>query len=455
MLDTRILGGTLVSPDGTADLDLGILDGRIAGVYERGAAPDARATIAADGLLVLPGIIDVHFHCRAPGFPEREDFDSGTQAAAAGGVTTVFEMPMAYPGVHTAAILNDRRALLERTAHVDVALWGGGGSTEQDIAEMAEAGAIGFKFFLHAVPAGREIEFAGLTAVDSPSVYRALQRVKATGLPAAIHCEDNDLIQTFTAELQAAGDVGPSAHERSRPGFVETVAVSKVLTLNEAVGARIHFPHISTARATELIADARRWGQAVTVETCPHYLLVEWATVERLGPYAKINPPIRPDAERIALWSALCDRRVDIVASDHAPYSAVDKEVGWVDIFKSTSGYPGVETMGPLLFDRALAGELSLSRAVELLSSRPAEVFGLAQKGSLQPGGDADLLLLDPNGSWTIEPDKLFTRSKASARLFAGSRLRGRIVATYLRGEAAFAEGRIANPPGTGRFVRP
>jgi dihydroorotase-like cyclic amidohydrolase len=334
MLDTRVVGGTLVSPGGTSDLDLGILDGRIVGVYERGTGPDARKTVEADGLLVLPGIVDVHFHCRAPGFPEREDFDSGTQAAAA---------------------------------------------------------------------------------------------------------RPNGTLQRWRRPVRLASS---SSCMPCRLG-------------GRSVGARIHFPHISTARATELIADARRWGQSVTVETCPHYLLVDWATVERLGPHAKINPPIRPDAERTALWDALGDRRVDIVASDHAPYSAVDKEIGWVDIFKSTSGYPGIETMGPLLFDRALNGQTSLSRAVELLSSRPAEVFGLARKGSLQPGADADLLLLDPNASWTIEPDQLFTRSKASARLFAGRALRGRIVATYLRGEAAFAGGEIANAPGTGRFVRP
>ena len=455
MLDTRITGGTIVSASGSAELDLGIVDGLIAGVYAPGQAPEAAETIAADGLLVMPGIIDAHFHCRAPGFPEREDFDSGTQAAAAGGVTTIFEMPMAYPGVHTAAILEDRRALLERTAHVDVALWGGGGAAEQDIAEMAEAGAIGFKFFLHGVPAGREIEFAGLTATDSPSVYRALQRIQATGLPAAIHCEDNDLIQTFTAELQAAGDVGPTAHERSRQGFVETVAVSKVLTLNEAVGARIHFPHISTVRATELIARARDDGQALTIETCPHYLMVRDEAIERLGPYAKINPPIRSEAEQARLWGAVYDRRVDIVASDHAPYTFADKESGWTDIFKCTSGYPGVETMGPLMIDRALRGELTMERVVELLSCRPAEIFNLPSKGKLQPGADADLLLLDPQATWTIEPDRLFTRSKATARLFAGQSLRGRIKATYVRGQAAFAGGAVVNDPGYGRFVRP
>lgn len=455
MLDTRVVGGSLVSPQGTAALDLGIREGRVAGVYERGEAPEARQTIQADGLLVLPGIIDAHFHCRAPGFPEREDFDTGTQAAAAGGTTTVLEMPIAYPGVHTAAILNERRGLAEQTAHVDVALYGGGGASERDILEMADAGAIAFKFFLHAPPAGREYEFAGLTAVDSPSAFRALQRIKATGRPAVVHCEDNDLIQTLTAELQAAGDLGPSAHERSRPGFVEVTAVSQLLSLNEAVGARVHFPHISTVRATELIADARQRGQWVSIETCPHYFLVDPALIEQLGPYAKINPPIRSAADQAGLWSAIRDRRVDVIASDHAPYTLADKEVGWQDIFKSTSGYPGIETMGPLLYDQALNGALSMSRAVELLSARPADIFDLPHKGTLEPGADADLVLFDPSATWTIDPEQLFTRSKATARLFAGRTLRGRILATYVRGQAAYADGRIANAPGSGRFVRP
>ncbi len=457
VLDARVIGGTVVSGRGSARVEVGIADGRIAGLYEPAGAPDARETIQADGLLILPGIVDAHFHCRAPGHPEREDFDTGTQAAAAGGATTVFEMPIAFPGVHTGAIVRARRELGERAAHVDFALWGGGGAEiDRDVQDMADEGVIGYKIFLHSAPAGREKEFEGLTAIDNPSLFRALSRIKPTGLPTAIHCEDDELIHAFTDELRARGDVGPAAHEKSRQSFVEAVAVSKVLLLAEAVGTRIHFPHISTARAVELVADAKRRGQPVSLETCPHYLLFDSGAVDKLGPFAKVNPPLRPKSDQEALWQGIRDRVVDIVASDHAPYTVEEKEVGWQEIFAAPSGAPSIETMGPALFDRALAGDLTMSRAVELLSEQPAELFRIAhRKGFVRPGADADLLLFDPHSSWTVEANKLFTRSNGSARLFEGRTLRGRIVASYVRGVAAYRDGRIANAPGTGQYLRP
>ncbi len=456
-LDARVVGGTVVSGSGSGRLDLGIADGRIVGLYEPGQAPDARESIQADGLLVLPGIVDAHFHCRAPGHPEREDFDSGTQAAAAGGATTVFEMPIADPGVHTGAILRERRALGERAAHVDFALWGGGGAeTDQDILDMAAEGAIGYKIFLHSAPAGREREFEGLTAVDNASLFRALRRIKRTGLPTAIHCEDDKLISAFTEELRARGETGPAAHEQSRQGFVEAVAVSNVLLLAEAIGARVHFPHISTSAAVEMIGAAKRRGQPVSLETCPHYLLFERSIVDQLGPFAKINPPIRPMSDQQALWAGIREGVVDIVASDHAPYTVEEKEQGWQDIFKAPSGSPSVETMGPALFDRALAGDLTLSRAVQLLSERPAALFSIAdRKGFLRPGADADFLLFDPSASWTVQAEKLFTRSRGSARLFEGRTLRGRLLATYVRGAPVYRDGQIANAAGSGWFVSP
>jgi len=438
-------------------LDVGISGGRIASLHEAGGAPDAGETIDADGLLILPGIIDAHFHCRAPGHPEREDFDTGTQAAAAGGATTVLEMPIAWPGVHSASILRERRELGEQQSHVDFALWGGGGAkSESDIRGMADEGAIGFKIFLHAAPSGREKEFEGLTAVDNVSLFRALGRVAATGLPAAIHSEDDELIQGFTAELRAAGDTSPAAHERSRPDFVEAVAVSKVLLMAEATGTRVHFPHISSAKAVELVAGGKKKGLPLTLETCPHYLLFDESAVAELGPFAKINPPLRPAGNSDALWAGIASGVVDIVGSDHAPYKVEEKELGWTDIFAAPAGSPSIETMGPALWDAAFRGLLTINRVVELLSERPAEIFKLAgRKGFIRPGADADFILLDPNDTWTVRAEEMFSRSKASARLFEGRRLQGRIRATYLRGAAAYESGQIRNQSGVGQFLRP
>lgn len=457
MLDTRVVGGTVVSATGSSRLDVGVAGGRFVGLYAAGWAPEARETVQAAGLLVLPGVVDAHFHCRAPGHPEREDFDSGTQAAAAGGVTTICEMPTAVPAVRDAATFRDRRAFASRQAHVDFALWAGGGAhSAADIQGMAAEGAIGYKLFLHAAPPGREVEYAGVTATDTASLYQSLAWIQPTGLPLAIHCEDDALIHARTEQLRARGEVGPRAHAASRPPFVEAVAVSTVLILAEEVGTRVHFPHVSTAHGLELVAAAKRRGRPVSVETCPHYLLFEADVADRAGPFAKINPPIRSAADRQALWSGIRDRTVDVVASDHAPYTLEEKEAGWQDVFRAPSGCPGAELMAPALLDRALRGELSLERVVELVSERPATLFGLGRrKGAVQPGRDADLVLFDPAGSWLVRTDRLLSRSGGSARLYEGMALRGRVVATYVRGRPAYQDGAIVNDLGAGEFVRP
>jgi allantoinase len=456
MLDLLVVNGTLVTPYGRQQVDLALAGGRVAAHYLPGEAPSAARTLDADGLLILPGIVDAHFHCRAPGHPEREDFATGTQAAAAGGATTVLEMPIAYPGVHSGEVLRARRELGEQQAHVDFGLYGGGGSSLEGIRSMAAEGAIAYKIFLHAAPAGREYEFEGLTATDTRSLYQAFARIAPTGLPCAVHSEDDDLIEVRTAELRARQEIGPAAHQESRPDFVEAVAVSKVLLLAEALDVRLHLPHISTARSVELVRAARQRGQRVSLETCPHYLLANSDDVERIGAFAKINPPIRPEADRQALWQAIREGVVDIIASDHAPYAAAEKSRPAAAIFDLPSGAPGIETMGPGIFDRALAGEITLEQAVGLLSQRPAELFGLfPRKGSLEPGSDADLLLFDPDGQWTVERSKLFTKSREAARLFDGREFRGRIVRTLVRGETVYQDGRIVGPGGHGQFVRP
>ncbi len=455
MLNLKITGGTLVTAQGQSRQDLGIADGRIAGLYPSGQAPDAEETVDAGGLLVFPGFVDAHFHCRAPARPDREDWTTGTASAAAGGVTTILEMPIADPGVHSAEVVRERRTLGERDAVVDFGLYGGGGAARDDILGMAAEGVIGFKIFLHAAPPGREREFLGLTATDTPSLHRALSWITETGLPCAMHCEDNAIIEQRMAELRAAGRTDPPAHHASRPPFVEALAVAQVLVLARETGAQVHFPHISTGWAGRMIADAKSQGLPVTLETCPHYLLFDEESTAELGPFAKINPPIRAREDRLAMVELVRSGAVDVIGSDHAPYTVEEKERGWADVFAVPAGSPSIQTMAPALLDRAVAGDFRLEDVARLLSEAPARRFNLPHKGRLEPEADADLALWDPSGHWTVRLDDLFSTSRASARIYDGRAFRGRITRTLLRGRTVYQDGQLTAEPGTGRFLRP
>lgn len=457
MLDLVIQNGLLVTPRGQQPLDLGVADGSVAGWFVRGRGLEAAETIDAGGLWVLPGIVDAHFHCRAPAHPEREDFQSGTGAAAAGGVTTIFEMPITTPAATTGAVIRSRRELGEREAYIDFALWAGGGDTSQeDVDSCAAEGAIGFKIFTHRAPPGRESEFVGLAATGPVALRRSLERIAQTGLPATVHSESDELLYERIEQLQAAGRTDPRAHGESRPPYVEDAAVSMLLVLAEATGARVHVAHASTRGTVERVRAARRRGLEVSMETCPHYLVCTEDDFERVGPYGKVNPPLRSAEHVAALWEGLADGTIDVVASDHSPYTVDEKEAGWTDIWKAGAGLPSIEFLGPLLLAAVQDGRITLERALWVLTEGPARLGGLyPRKGTLDPGCDADVVLYDPAASWTVQLDRLFCKSRQLARLFEGWTIRGRVVRTLVRGMTVYERGQIVGRPGHGQQVWP
>lgn len=456
MLDLLIRNGEVVTTVGINALDVGILNGTIAGLYAPGTAPAAKEEIDAGGLLVLPGVVDAHVHCRAPGHPEYEDFGSATRAAAAGGVTTMCEMPVSSPSVHNAAIVRARRELGEKECYVDFALWGAGGASEDDVLAMAEEGVCAFKVFLHAAPAGRESEFEGICVTDNYGLFNTLANTRQTGRYCALHAEENDYIRVLTDRLKAAGRNDPAAHGESRPPFVENTAVSKLLLLAEELEAPLYLPHTSTAGAVAMVREARARGVDVVLETCPQYLFFDESVMERVGPFGRINPPIRSSLEVDALWEALFDSTLDIVSSDHSPFALSDKEPYWQNIWAAPSGHPGLETLGPSLFSEAVAGRVPWSRVVDVLSERPARVLGFyPKKGAIVPGADADLLLFDPKVEWVVKREEMFTRARDIARLFDDYQMHGKIKRTLVRGTTVYDNGEIVGQAGHGRFVRP
>ncbi|MEM7343813.1 MAG: amidohydrolase family protein [Chloroflexota bacterium] len=456
-MDLAIINGKVVTEHTIYTADVGVSEGRIVALTTPGTLPPAKETVDATDLLVLPGAIDIHFHARTPAYPERGDFYTETRAAAAGGVTTIYEMPISKPGCATPEIFRNRRQLAEAQCVVDFALFGAPGTLNRtDVLEMVEEGAIAFKIFMHRAPLGREDEFIGICLTDDDSLHQALKLVKETGKRLVVHCESDDMLEAGIARLLEAERHDLQAHMDSRPPVVEAVAVARLLTLAEDTGTPVHVAHVSSAHALRVIERFQRDGLDVTAETCPHYLFFDETDYLRLGPYAKINPPIRSADNQAALWQGIADDSLGIVTTDHSTYLVKEKERGWKGVWRSPSGAPGVQTLVPIMMTAALQGRLPLTQVVRLLCSEPARLFDIApRKGALLPGADADICLYDPRPATTMRYEDMVSQARDVDKLYRDVPLQGKVTATFVRGIKAFADGEVLAPAGTGRFVKP
>lgn len=447
MLDLRIVNGTVTTDGRSEPLDLGIENGTITDLSPHGSVMRARAEIDASGLAVLPGVVDAHFHCRAPSATTELGFASETRAAAAGGVTTIFEMPIATPACSTPEVFRIRRDLVEREASINVALYAGAVVAPERAAEMAELGAIAFKLFTTAPPAGRESQFEGLSATDPGQMLDALSAVAGVGRVCVVHAENNPLIGYFAAHRRPQDGIS------ARPPVIEALEIGTIGALAIEAGARVHVAHVTSRRALAALGAIQAMGAAATGETCPQYLAFDSALVDRHGGIARIAPPLREPADREALWSALADGRIEFVASDHAPFP-VEQKTG-VEFEKAPLGLPTVELLLPVVLDGAARGRLPLPLAVELVSSRPARVFGLeGRKGSIAVGADADIVLANLSETFRPGPDTLLSRGRGCGVAYDGLELRARVKKTIVGGTVVYSDGEIVEEH-RGRFVRP
>lgn len=318
---------------------------------------------------------------------------------------------------------------------------------------LADEGVIGFKAFSHGVPSGREAEFIGLCAPDNAKLFSSLSGIAPTGLPCAIHAEDNLLLEQGIEKMRRAGRSDILAHADSRPAYVEAAAIASLLVFAEELSVRLHLPHVSSSWGVKLAMQAKERGVDVSVETCPHYLVFDREDMERAGVYAKINPPLRSPDEQHSLWRAVHERGVDIIASDHSPYLPEEKQAG--DVWSAPAGHPELDAAFPAILSKVADGLLSYSHAVELLATNPARTFGLTHKGSIDPGKDADLVLLDPSIEWTFRKNEGFVLTRDNYRLYDDFPMKGRIVQTLCRGRTVYADGKITGHEGYGRFTAP
>ncbi len=455
--ETLIINGDVVTETSIEQLDIGINAGRIAALLARGTAATAREIIDAAGRLVIPGAIDIHFHCRAPAYPDRGDFATETRAAAAGGVTTIFEMPISKPCCATGAIFRSRKALGEADSYVNFALYGAPGLLDRkEIADMANEGAIGFKIFMTGAPAGRNDEFEGLCLPQVPELYQAMKLVAETGLVCAVHAENDQLLEWHTAQMMASKRNDVAAHGESRPPHVEALAVATLLTLNQTAGMQLHIAHMTSKETIDVFRQFKQAGAKATAETCPQYLFFTEADMERVGPYAKINPPLRKPEDVEALWGGIADETLMAVTTDHSPFTVEEKERARTDIWRTPPGAPGVEELVLGMMDAALNGRLSIQKAVNLISTNGAKRFGIyPQKGAIAVGSDADIVIYNPHETTTIQQDMLFSKAKACDKLYEGMTFQGKVRRTIVNGTTVFVDGEVVGRRGGGKFVRP
>lgn len=446
-VDVVIRGGVLVAPEGDVAAGVAVKDGVIVAVAEDRYLPPAAETIDARGLFVLPGVIDGHVHLRDPGDIDKEDWATGTAAAACGGVTTVFDMPSTNPPVDTVANLRIKQAIAAAKSIVDYGIYGLlGANNLSELAALSEQGVVGFKCFMSSSLSGQ------LPAPNDGVMLEGFERIAKLGQRCIVHAENLAIITRREKQLKEAGRTDPRAHPESRPAVAAAEAVARAIVFAESAGMRLHIAHESSADALPHIAAAKARGLDITVETCPQYLLLTADDLVAKGGVLRCNPPIREPGHDRALWAALETGLIDALATDHAPHRTEEKTKP--SIWDNSCGLLGLETALPLMLTEVNNGRLSLNRLVALCAANPAKIWDLyPRKGALQVGSDADIVLVDMARTGVIDQAKLHSKHRISG--WHGRRIRGIPLRTIVRGRTVMKDGELVGSPGWGKPVRP
>jgi len=422
--DVVVRGGTVVNHDGASLRDIGIRDGRIVALGSL-AAESAGEVIDAAGLTILPGVIDTQVHFREPGLTHKEDLETGSRAAVMGGVTGVFEMPNTNPLTTSAETLADKVSSAHHRMFCDFAFFVGG--TRENVDDIPELerlpGSAGIKVFMGS-------STGNLLVDDEGSLDRILARISRR---ASFHAEDETRLNERKG-LRVPGD--PGSHPVWRDAEAALMATKRLVGLAQKHNKRVHVLHVSTAEEMAFLAEHKEWA---SVEVTPHHLsLVAPDCYERLGNYAQMNPPVRDDRHRQALWAGLASGVVDVLGSDHAPHTREEKEHSYP---ASHSGMTGVQTLVPIMLDHVNAGRLSLQRLVDLTSHGPQRLFGIRGKGRIAVGYDADLTIVDLKRRETIRNDWIESRCGWSP--YDGVTVTGWPIGTIVRGRRVMWDGEI------------
>jgi len=445
--DLVVRGRRVVTPQGARPAAVHVRGGIIERVAAHDDTPPGAELVDAGDAPVLPGLVDSHVHVNEPGRTEWEGFATATRAAAAGGVTTIVDMPLnSVPPTTTVAALEAKRAAAEGRCWVDVGFWGGAvPGNAGDFSGLAAAGVFGFKAFLVDSGVG---EFP---PVDPDELEKAVAAASGQDRPTIVHAEASGPIAAATA---AAAGADPRSHATwlaSRPDAAEVEAVARLAALSRRLGARVHVLHLSSAEALETLRAGRAAGARLTAETCPHYLTLAAEDIPDGATDHKCAPPIRSRANRERLWQGLADGTVGMIVSDHSPCPPALKRPDTGDFMQAWGGIASLQLGLAVVWTAARERGHDLCDLARWMSAAPAALAGLERKGAIAEGRDADLVLWDPDAAFVVDPAALAHRHPVTP--YAGRRLRGVVRATYLRGRPVHTDGRWAAEP-AGRLLR-
>ncbi|MDH5391283.1 MAG: dihydroorotase family protein, partial [Candidatus Bathyarchaeota archaeon] len=422
---------------------LAIDDGRIFKIAKETNLPSASAKLNLKGHVTLPGLIDSHVHLRNQQLAYKEDFFSGTAAAAAGGVTLTIDMPNNKPVTMDSISLRERMKLAERRAVVNVAFYSAFPQKLEEVPSIIKEGAMAFKLYMSE-------KIGGLDVDDDKLLLQAFNKIAKMGVPVAVHAEDRKILETKRREMEKTGRKDVEAYAKARPPEAEAQAIRRIAQLAKKSGVQVHFCHVSSAIGLNAFLTAKKDGFPVTCEVTPHHLLLSSEHLKRYRTLALTNPPLRTKKDVIALWSALKQGFIDALASDHAPHTVEEKEVE--SVWDAKPGIPGLETILPLLLTQVSEGRLTIADLVRLTSEKPAEIFNLRNRGCLEEGNWADIVVVDINRKYKIDSSNFYSKAKYSP--FDGWSVKGKPTKTFVNGQLVMDEGEIVAKPGTSQIVR-
>ena len=450
-MDLLIKNGTVVTASGSFVADVAVKDGKIAAIG-RDLDLTAKKEVNAAGKLVLPGALDVHTHLAMPfgGTVSADSYLSGTRAAACGGVTTVFDYPVQHTGETILGLVNSKKEVLEREACVDYAFHCcitdlNDGSILEEMEEAVKQGITSFKCFL--------VYKKERMMVDDATLVRLLLRAKELGAMINVHAENPDLIDLNTEKFLKEGKTSAWYHYLSRPEFVEAEADKRAVHWATHLDAPIYIVHMADKEGLEACIQAKEDGHEVYVETCPQYLEFTCDVYKREdGRNFVCSPPMKGQESQDALWKALKAGFIDTVATDHCPFQSYEKDWGKDDFTKIPNGCAGIENLYPYMLDAANSGKLPFEKVVEVCATNPAKIFGCEQKGAIEVGKDADIVIYDQNKDFTISVANM--HSDYDHTIWEGKQLHGYPIQTYLRGNLVYDDGDFVGTPGNGQYVK-